>query len=277
MRSANSSQRQPVSTELERAITGGELRLEYQPKVNLTSGAVTGVEALVRWEHPTRGRLGPDSFIPIAEQSDQIGDLTRWVVRSAVDQWRRWHELGLEISIAVNFSGRNLDELDFPDVLDQLCRARDVSCAQFVIEITETAAASDEIKMMDIATRLRLKGFRISIDDFGTGYSSLVQLQRLPFSEMKIDKSFVIQCATSRESLVIVKSIIDLAHNLNLKVVSEGVETLEVLELLRRLGCDLVQGYYVGRPMEGARLPQWVSAWVVSQRSGIGMTDHVAS
>ena len=266
-----------MPAELARAIANEELRLEYQPKVNLASGAVTGVEALVRWEHPTRGRLGPDTFIPLAEQSDQIGALTRWVMRTAVAQWRSWREIALEISIAVNFSARNLDEIDTPDVLERLCRSVDVPCTQFVIEITETATASDEIKMMDIATRLRLKGFRISIDDFGTGYSSLVQLQRLPFSEMKIDKSFVIQCVTSRESLVIVKSIIDLAHNLNLKVVAEGVETLEALELLRRLGCDLVQGYYVGRPMDGKRLPAWVTDWIASQRSGIGMTDPTAA
>jgi EAL domain-containing protein (putative c-di-GMP-specific phosphodiesterase class I) len=262
-----------MQTELARALANEELRLDYQPKVNLCSGVVTGVEALARWQHPTRGRLNPDDFIPLAEQSDQIGQLTRWVMRTAVDQWRHWHELGLDISIAVNFSARTLDEIDFPDVLEELCRSRDVNCSQFVIEITETATASDEVKMMDIATRLRLKGFRISIDDFGTGYSSLVQLQRLPFSEMKIDKSFVIQCASSRESLVIVKSIIDLAHNLNLKVVAEGVETLDALELLRRLGCDLAQGFYVGRPMEGGRLPAWVSAWLASQRTGIGMAD----
>src|SRR5260221_703311 len=259
--------------ELARALANNEFRLDYQPKIDLTSGKVTGVEALVRWHHPTRGRLGPDLFIPLAEESGQIGALTRWVVRTAVDQWRRWRDLGLEISIAVNFSGRNLDEIDFPDVLEGLCRAADVRCAQFVIEITETATAADEIKMMDIATRLRLKGFHISIDDFGTGYSSLVQLLRLPFSEMKIDKSFVIQCVESRESLIIVKSIIDLAHNLNLKVVAEGVETLAALELLRRLGCDLAQGYYVGRPMPGERLPAWFGAWVASQRTGIGMAD----
>ena len=262
-----------MPAELARAIANDELRLEYQPKVDVSSGTVLGVEALVRWQHPTRGRLAPDSFIPLAENSDQIGALTRWVMRAAVAQWQRWHGVGLDISIAVNFSGRNLDEIEFPDILERLCRDLDVPCGQFVIEITETATASDEVKMMDIATRLRLKGFRISIDDFGTGYSSLVQLQRLPFSEMKIDKSFVIQCVTSRESLVIVKSIIDLAHNLNLKVVAEGVETLEALELLRRLGCDLAQGYYVSRPMEGGKLPGWVSAWVASHRSGIGMPE----
>jgi EAL domain-containing protein (putative c-di-GMP-specific phosphodiesterase class I) len=266
-----------MADELADAITGGQLRLDYQPKVDLSTGALNGVEALVRWQHPTRGRLAPDSFIPLAEQSDQIGALTRWVMCAAVDQWRRWHEVGLDISIAVNFSARNLDEIEFPDVLEQLCRTLDVKCDEFIIEITETATASDEIKVMDIATRLRLKGFRISIDDFGTGYSSLVQLQRLPFSEMKIDKSFVIQCAESRESLIIVKSIIDLAQNLNLKVVAEGVETLEALELLRRLGCDLAQGYYVGRPMAGDRLPAWVGAWLASQRTGIGMTDTAAT
>jgi EAL domain-containing protein (putative c-di-GMP-specific phosphodiesterase class I) len=260
--------------ELARALANDELRLDYQPKVDLMSGRLVGVEALVRWQHPVRGLLGPDLFIPLAEESNLIGDLTRWVMRTSVGQWRRWHDVGLDISIAVNFSGRNLDEIDFPDVLEDFCQASDVPCSQFVIEITETATAADEIKMMDIATRLRLKGFRISIDDFGTGYSSLVQLQRLPFSEMKIDKSFVIQCVDAGESLIIVKSIIDLAHNLNLKVIAEGVETLATLELLRRLGCDLVQGYYIGRPMEGRRLPEWVVAWSASQRSGIGMTDQ---
>jgi EAL domain-containing protein (putative c-di-GMP-specific phosphodiesterase class I) len=266
-----------MPTELARAIANDELRLDYQPKVDVRSGGVTGVEALVRWQHPTRGRLGPDSFIPLAEQSGLISDLTRWVMSTAVDQWRRWQAIGLEISIAINFSARNLDEIDSPDVLERLCRSVDVPCSQFIIEITESAAASDEIKMMDIATRLRLKGFRISIDDFGTGYSSLVQLQRLPFSEMKVDKSFVLQCTAASESLIIVKSIVDLAHNLNLKVVAEGVETLEVLEQLRRLGCDLAQGYYIGRPMEGVRLPAWVSAWRSSQHSGIGMADAAPS
>ncbi|MEJ0069653.1 MAG: EAL domain-containing protein [Pseudomonadota bacterium] len=161
-------------------------------------------------------------------------------------------------------------------MLEDLCRTDGVACSQFVIEITETATAADEIKMMDIATRLRIKGFHISIDDFGTGYSSLVQLQRLPFSEMKIDKSFVIECPQSRESLIIVKSIIDLAHNLNLKVIAEGVETLKALDTLRRLGCDFVQGYYIGKPMEGSRMPEWVDAWSASQRSGIGMTESTS-
>jgi len=263
----------PMSADLARAIANDELRLDYQPKVEATSGIVSGVEALVRWQHPTRGRLGPDNFIPLAEQSGQIGDLTRWVIRTAVQQAGRWREAGLEISIAVNFSARNLDEIDCPDVFERLCRSADVPCSQFVIEITETAAAGDEIKMMDITTRLRLKGFRISIDDFGTGYSSLVQLQRLPFSEMKIDKSFVLQCVTARESLIIVKAIIDLAHNLNLKVVAEGVETSDVLERLRRLGCDLAQGYFISRPMEGGLLPDWISAWHASQRTRIGMVE----
>jgi EAL domain-containing protein (putative c-di-GMP-specific phosphodiesterase class I) len=262
--------------ELARALAAGELLLEYQPKVDVTSGTVHGVEALVRWQHPTLGRLGPDTFIPLAEQSDQIGALTRWVMGTAVEQWRRWHGQGLDISIAVNFSARNLDDIRVPDELEQLCRSFDVPCGQFVIEITESATGADEVKMMDIATRLRIKGFRISIDDFGTGYSSLVQLQRLPFSEMKIDKSFVIHCVSARESLVIVKSIIDLAHNLNLKVVAEGVETFDVLELLRRLGCDLAQGFHIGRPMPGERMPGWVSAWLASQRTGIGMAEQLS-
>src|SRR5579871_5276800 len=128
-----------MPAELARAITNDELRLDYQPKVNVTTGAVAGVEALVRWQHPTRGRIGPDSFIPLAERTGQIGELTRWVMRTAVKQWRRWHEIGLDMPVAVNFSGRNLDEIEFPDVLEALCRSADVGCSQFVIEITETA------------------------------------------------------------------------------------------------------------------------------------------
>jgi EAL domain-containing protein (putative c-di-GMP-specific phosphodiesterase class I) len=262
--------------ELARALANDELRLDYQPKVDLASGGIIGVEALVRWHHPTRGRLAPDLFIPLAEKTNQIGAVTRWVMGAAVRQWRRWCDRGLDISIAVNFSGRNLDEIEFPDVLEGLCRAAGAPCTQFIIEITETATAADEIKMMDITTRLRLKGFHISIDDFGTGYSSLVQLQRLPFSEMKIDKSFVIQCPRSRESLIIVKSIVDLAHNLGLKVIAEGVETPEVLALLGGFGCDLVQGYYIGRPMDGSRLPEWAIDWSVNRRTGIGMAPPAA-
>lgn len=249
----------PGARELARAIEQDQLVLAFQPKIALGTGTTVGTEVLVRWNHPDRGLVPPGQFIPLAEESGLIDPLTRWVVRAALGQWRRWEEAGLRLPIAVNVSAASLGRMELPDEFERLCREADVPAAFVVVELTETATQS-VITLLDTLTRLRLKDFGLSIDDFGTGYSSLVQLQQLPFGEMKIDRSFVGDVLTSQDSQVICRTIIDLGHNLGLTVVAEGVESAAAQDLLTRMGCDAAQGYHIARPMEGAAVPGWIAA-----------------
>lgn len=238
------------------ALARGEFRLVYQPKVDLGSGEIVGVEALIRWQHPGRGVVPPMEFIPFAESSAFIDQLTHWLSAAACDQMRRWDEGGVTLAIALNISARNLHEPRLPDMLESQCRNAGIAPARVTLELTETAAMRDAVQMMDLLTRLRVKGFKLSIDDFGTGYSSLVQLHRMPFSEIKIDRSFVADCLTSAESRTIVRLVIDLAHALDKRAVAEGVESAEALDLLRTLGCDEAQGYFIAQPIAGDAVPQ---------------------
>lgn len=239
------------------AIRAGELTLHYQPKIDLTTARMIGVEALSRWTHRDIGPVSPGYFIPLAESSGLIHELTYSVLRTASRQGAEWLADGLEIDIAINVSARNLDGLDFPDRLAEICAASSFPCRNLTAELTESAA-QEVGHLLDTLTRLRLKGVHLSLDDFGTGYSSLVQLHQLPFSEMKIDRSFVIGMDTSRECRMIVKSIIDLAHNLELSVVAEGVETESALTQLRDLGCDTAQGYLIAKPMPAPAIRAWL-------------------
>jgi EAL domain-containing protein (putative c-di-GMP-specific phosphodiesterase class I) len=236
-----------LSTAMERA----EFHLHYQPKLDLTSGKIMSFEALMRWQHPTRGVVPPASFIPFAESSTFIDRLTNWLTEEASRQLRAWDGSGHVMDVAINLSSRNLHDARLADVLEEHCRSNGIAPERITLELTETAAMHDAVQMIDVLARLRLKGFKLSIDDFGTGYSSLAQLHRLPFSEIKIDRSFVADCVTSGESRSIVKLVIDLAHALGMKAVGEGVETTEVIDVLRELGCDQAQGYHVARPMAG--------------------------
>lgn len=243
-----------TAEELARGIAAGELIVVYQPRIALPAWRITDAEALVRWRHPGRGEIAPGAFIPLAEETGLIIELTRVVTGEALRQCRRWREAGLEIGVAVNASARDVSEIDFPDRLEALCAAAEVPPGVVTIELTETAAMHNAVEMLDSLTRLRLKGFRLAIDDFGTGYSSLAQLQRLPFSELKIDRSFVMEADWSRDARVIIKAVINLAHNLGLAAVAEGVETQGALDFLIELGCDAAQGYHIARPMTGAAL-----------------------
>ncbi len=242
------------SDDLARAITGDELFLLYQPRISLPEFGITGAEALLRWRHPQHGPVPPSAFIPLAEATGLIGELTHWVMSEALRQCRAWRETGLDLGIAINVSAENLADLALPDRLQGLCTVHDVPPARVTIEFTETATMRSAVDTLDSLMRLRLKGFRLAIDDFGVGYSSLVQLQRLPFSELKIDHSFVVEADWSRDSRVIIKALIGLAHNLGLETVAEGVETQAALDLLVDLGCDAAQGYYIACPMSGAAL-----------------------
>jgi len=237
------------------AMQREEFYLLYQPKVDLRSGHITGAEALVRWRHPMRGVVAPLEFIPFAESSACIDRMTHWIGTAACGQMRAWDAIGCRIGLAINVSARNLHEPRLADQLAAQCRGAGIEPSRLTLELTETAAMRDPGQMMDVLTRLRVKGFSLAIDDFGTGYSSLVQLHRLPFSEIKIDRAFVTGCTTSSESRSIVRLVIELAHALRMRAVAEGVDTAEALRLLRDMGCDEAQGSFIAPPLEAVDVP----------------------
>jgi len=241
---------------LERAIDGNELSLVYQPKLRLQTGRVEGVEALARWIRCGEA-VGPARFIPLAERSGTIDKLTFWVLKTALRQWVSWKEQGVPVGIAINVSAVTLRNLDFPDLLLRLCHLEGVPPDQITVELTE-GATQHVIRLLDTLTRFRIKGMNVALDDFGTGYSSLLQLRQLPFTELKIDQQFVHDIATSEESRLIVRSVIDLAHALGLTAVAEGVEDAETLRLLARFGCDQAQGFFVARAMPPVDLVPWI-------------------
>jgi EAL domain-containing protein (putative c-di-GMP-specific phosphodiesterase class I) len=247
--------------DLSRAISTDQLFLEFQPTFDCHLLRVTAVEALVRWRHPLHGVIPPAEFIELAEENGLIGRLTDWVVNAAAAQAARWRtERGLLLNVAVNISARDVESLDFPDRLERRCLEAGLDPESMTIELTETSAMREAMQMMDVLTRLRLKGFKLSIDDFGTGYSSLVQLQKLPFSELKIDKSFVMQMSSSHGCRVIVEIVLTLARKLGMSSVAEGVEDQAALDALIEMGCDMVQGYHVSRPVGADRIPELAGA-----------------
>jgi EAL domain-containing protein (putative c-di-GMP-specific phosphodiesterase class I) len=244
----------------ERALAEGELHMVYQPKIRLDTGALTRLEALVRWDEPGVGPVEPSRFVPLAERHGLIGPLTEWGLRTTLGQWQAWRDQGLETNVAFNISAISLQRLDFPDLVERICNELDVPTDRLVLELTE-GATQPLIKLMDTLTRFRIKGIGLAIDDFGTGYSSLMQLRQLPFTEVKIDRQFVRDLPEARDSRVIVRSIVELAHGLGLTATAEGVETAEQLRYLRTTGCDVAQGYLVARPLEGDALAGWCSTF----------------
>jgi EAL domain-containing protein (putative c-di-GMP-specific phosphodiesterase class I)/ActR/RegA family two-component response regulator len=256
------SERVPTAPELRRALDRGQLVTHYQPKLQFEDDAwrIYGVEALIRWQHPDLGLVYPDAFIGLAEETGLIAALTDFVLQDGIRQLGTWNAHGVALDLAVNLSPRLVRELDFPDRLAELMREHSVENSRLTLEITETAALEDPARTRDILTRLRVKGFGLSLDDFGTGYSSLTQLYRMPFSEIKIDKSLGMELHSSREARTIARSLIDLAHNLGLKVCTEGVETAAALQFLQAAGADFVQGFHLGRPMPAAAIPSAYSA-----------------
>ncbi len=241
---------QPTAESLAAAIAADRLFLLYQPKVELKSGRILGVEALVRWRDDDGTVIPPDSFIPLAESAGLIDTLTDWVVRAALCQAGRWQGRGLDPHMAVNLSAGNLHDRHLPDRVARYCAENGVSPESVTLELTETASSKDSATMLEVLGRFRLKGFRLSIDDFGTGYSSVAQLLRLPFSELKIDKSFVSEIGRSLEADIVAKTLIDMARNLGLVTVAEGVESDRSLTALRAWECAMAQGYLFSRPAE---------------------------
>jgi len=243
---------------LKQAVDDHRLRMVYQPKVSLRNGSHSRVEALMRWDDPELGPIEPSRFVPLAEEHGLIDDLTLWGLRTILRQWLDWREEGFDTNIAFNISALSLQHLDFPDLVERMCRALDVPTDRLVLELTE-GATQPLVKMMDTLTRFRIKGIGLAIDDFGTGYSSLMQLRQLPFTELKIDQAFVCDLNRSSDCRLIIKTITDLAHGLGLIATAEGVETLDQLRMVHEIGCDYVQGYLISPPMEPAALKAWLN------------------
>ena len=244
----------------ERALLNNRLHMVYQPKVSLADGSLKRLEALVRWDDPVLGPVAPSRFVPLAERHGLIDPLTQWGLRTTLRQWLAWQDQGLDTCIAFNISALSLQHLDFPDLVERMCRALEVPTDRLVLELTE-GATQPLVKLMDTLVRFRIKGIGLAIDDFGTGYSSLMQLRQLPFTEVKIDRFFVHDMTRSRDSRLIVAATIDLAHGLDMSATAEGVETEEQMLLLRELGCDVAQGYWIAQPLEAHDLAPWLGSF----------------
>jgi diguanylate cyclase (GGDEF)-like protein len=247
-----------LMSDLRRAVDEGELMLYYQPQIDLRTGAMTSVEALVRWMHPKRGLVGPDEFIPLAERTGLIKRLTRSVLTEAIRQARAWELAGLRVPIAVNLSMRNIHDPQLPQTIAQLLQRWDARPDLLRLEMTETVLAADPQRALQTMDSLRAMGVHIALDDFGIGYSSLAYLNRLPLDEIKIDRSFVIGMIDDESSATIVRATVDLGHGLGYGVVAEGVENAETRQRLSALGCDAIQGFLVARPMPADQTAEWI-------------------
>ena len=255
---------EPTVEDLKNAVAKGEIEVTYQPKVRIhgdDAGRVVGFEALARWPHPNFGMVSPGVFIPMVEQSGLISPFTDLVLDQTLAQLARWRAEGHDFQVAVNLSTLSLGDLSLPDRIARKVRESGCDPSHVILEITESAAMEDVSRCMDILTRFRLKGFELSIDDFGTGYSSLVQLYQMPFSELKIDKSFVLEVEDNEQARVIVKALINLAHDLSLPVCAEGIESARAWRFLDSLGCEKAQGFFMSKPLAAGDVGGWLDAW----------------
>jgi EAL domain-containing protein (putative c-di-GMP-specific phosphodiesterase class I)/ActR/RegA family two-component response regulator len=250
-----------TEVDLAQAIASGQFTLHYQPVIEMATRRVKGVEALARWAHPNRGILSPDKFLEQVVDDGLMQALTDVVVQTGINQAARWHKAGEVMTLSMNVTASTLLDLTLPDRIAELCRQHSLPPERLILEVTETEAMRDATRTMDVLLRMRLRNIGVSIDDFGTGHSSLAELQRMPFSEMKIDKSFVMDMMTNNDCTVIVKSIIDLGHNLGLKVIAEGVETAAIWRALNDKGCDFAQGYLMGKAMPADQFDTWLKNW----------------
>ncbi len=252
-----------MQSELRHAIAHDELVLYYQPKIDFNSGKISGLEALVRWQHPKHGLMFPDDFIPLAERTSLIKPLTEWVMRAALSQCCIWHSANMPLTVAVNISAASLQDPIFPGVVAQALKDTGAAPEWLELEITETAIMKEPAIAIEAITKLNHMGVQLAIDDFGTGYSSMAYLKKLMVAKIKIDKSFVMDMNTNKNDAVIVRSLIGLGHNLGLSVVAEGVESTDVWDELKMLGCDSAQGYSMSRPIPPDKLDEWLkqSPW----------------
>ena len=261
---AHAAIRPLTATDLEQAIENDELVVHYQPIIRRfadNTWDISAVEALLRWNHPIRGLLTPDSFVSMGEAHGLSRAMTDFVLQRGIEQLKGWEALRLQIGLRVNISATLIADLAFPDRLETMLVERSVDAAALALEITETAMLEETPDALDILTRLRIKNIGLAIDDFGIGYSSLTQLFRMPFNEMKIDRSLVSKVTESKEAWIMVDALVSLAHKLDLMACAEGVEDEATLEELSRFGCDYAQGYLVSRPVPAAEIPKVIARW----------------
>jgi diguanylate cyclase (GGDEF)-like protein len=254
----NNTDRLGKVAELRQAIEGGQLILHYQPKLDCRTDQFSGVEALVRWQHPERGLIPPDQFIPLAEQTELIYPLTRWVLEEALRQCSGWRMRGLHVPIAINLSVRSLQDPHLPEMIADLLATWSISPRLLTLEVTESAVMADPQKALAVLEHLRATGVRVAIDDFGTGYSSLAYLKQIPADDLKIDRSFTMSMLTDPTGQAIVRSTIELGHSLGLRVIAEGIEDDATYRALSNLNCDEGQGYYIARPLPREQLIAWL-------------------
>lgn len=254
----HSPRRLTLMSELRQAIEREQLYLEYQPKICVKTGVVYGAEALVRWMHPKHGVISPDEFVPMAERTRLIKNLSIWVLKKAFNQCAKWHQAGFAMTVSVNLSAIDLHDPELPDIVAGVAASAGIKPSWIMLEITEGSIMSDPERTLDVIQRLHTMGYKLSIDDFGTGYSSLVYLRKMPLTELKIDKSFVMDIMLSDNDAVIVNATINLAHNLGLQVTAEGVESEQIRDKLASYGCDIAQGFYYSKPMSVADFDQWL-------------------
>jgi hemerythrin-like metal-binding protein len=246
------------SEDIRKAIENNEFEAYYQPQLALNDQALVGVEVLCRWQHPELGIIAPVDFIPIAERHNLIDALTWKILSLAITQAKSWQDHGIDIQLSVNMSSSMFNMLDLPEKMFELMQKHQLEPQKLVIEVTESIVMDEQINSLDSLTRLRLKGFQISIDDFGTGYSSMLQLHRIPFSEIKVDQSFVLKMQTDPEAQAIAETVIMLGHKLGLTVVAEGIEDAETLMQLKLLNCEVGQGFHFAKPMSATHFYTWV-------------------
>ncbi len=250
-----------LGSDLYHAVARGELRLQYQPVINLRTGTAVAVEALVRWDHPVRGLIAPNTFIPIAERNGVIVEIGEWVLGSSCTQAAAWRASSLpDLRISVNVSARQLDDPGFADMVTEVLRQTGLPAQALTLEVTESVLMHDPLRIIDRLSPLRALGVRLAIDDFGTGYSSLASLQHFPADQLKIDKAFIDTIETSVEGSAIVRTVVELARTLHMETVAEGIETSQQYASLRMLSCDLGQGYHFARPLEAAAVPDFFAA-----------------
>jgi EAL domain-containing protein (putative c-di-GMP-specific phosphodiesterase class I) len=254
----HSPQRLTLMSELRHAIERGGLELFYQAKVSIQTGALYGAEALIRWNHPTYGFISPDEFIPMVERTRMIKELTLWVLKRAFQDCADWRKQGIEIIISVNLSAKDLHNPELPDLIAGAAASAAIKPEWIMLEITEGSVMNDPESVLEIIERLHRMGYQFSIDDFGTGYSSLAYLKKMPLTELKIDKSFVMDILNSENDANIVKATINLAHNLGLQVTAEGVESKEIMAKLKDYGCDVAQGYHLNKPLSVSDFNKWI-------------------
>ncbi|HYC92059.1 MAG TPA: EAL domain-containing protein [Thermoanaerobaculia bacterium] len=259
-RDEHSLRRLSLMMDLRQAIARDELELYFQPKVDVRSEEVLHAEALVRWNHAVHGVMRPDEFIPLAEQSGRIGLITKWVIRKAIAQCAAWRAEGLDLTVAVNLSALDLFDSELPTLISGLLSEAGLPAEKLLLEITESAIMKDAAYAQKVLRDLKRRGVCLAIDDFGTGYSSLAHLKRLPVDELKIDKSFVLHLGdrAANDDFVIVRSTIELGHNMGLVVIAEGVENAEAWRILKELGCDMGQGYFMSPPLPAGKFREWV-------------------